>query len=292
MKKRLLTSLLFLASVTVLTAQITLSFNPGKGSKYQYHFTSKQDIKQNVMGQDFPMKQNMVMVYDMDIVEKGKESVKAAFTYREVFYEISSAMMNVKYDSKSEIDNSNPMNEIMAKIFSGLLNKQFEATIAPDGSVLSVTGMEAILEGMTAALGDDAQAAAIGEGMKQQLSNEAMKNTFEQSMKIYPKEKIKVGSTWNVEQNVATTSGNMNINSVYELKSTDKKNASVEVKSKVEGMNGQLTGVQTGTLEFDVKSGITKSSNIVQEMKGNMTVQGMEVSMEISSTNIVIIKEL
>ena len=291
MKKALFTAICLFIGLSMATAQITLSFNPEKGATYQFSMEILQKIKQNVMGQELPMNMNLSTTYTMSIVEKNNDGVKASFLYKDLYYEMSSAMMNMKYDSKNPTANANAMDAIMAKIFGAMIDKKFEAVIALDGTVKSVTGMDAILEDMSKAVGSDMQAAQIAESLKQQYSNDAMKASLEQSFKIYPTGKIKPGDSWTVNQKNDAAGMAMNTTSTYTLKSTDKKSALVDVTSVIDGMDGKLTGTQSGTLKYDVKTGLVDESNIKQNISGTVTTQGMDIGMELDSDMKVSVKK-
>ncbi|NDW11921.1 hypothetical protein D0T50_03330 [Bacteroides sp. 214] len=283
MKKALFTAICLFIGFSMATAQVTLTFNPDKGTKYDYRMEMIQNIKQNVMGQDMEVKQNMVTLYSMDIIEKSKESVKVKYEYKEVVFELSSMMMNMKYDSKNPAASTSPVDAAMATLMGSLIGKSFEAVITPAGKVLSVTGMDEIAAGMVAAAGDDAQLRAMAEQTKGQYSNEAIKGTLEQSFGIYPAGKVKVGDSWNVEQNIESAGMAIDIASVYKLISTDKNNTVMDVEATVDAMDGQLKGVQNGTISVESKTGIITKSELQQNIKGTVTAQGMDIAMDMNS---------
>ncbi len=285
MKKLLTIAFCLFAGFSLTTAQVKLAFNPDKGVKYRYTQGMEQDMNQSMMGQEIPMKQSMVMAYDMEVLEKSAASMKLAFRFTGIFYEVSSAMFNMKYDSKSPTTDSSGMNGIMAKLFSAMLNQQLEATVLPDGSVTSVTGMDAIIEGMKKNVeSEGAMAVQVIEGMKQQFSNEAMQKSFEQSFKIYPGKPLKVGESYEVKQEVGAAAGmTMNIQSTYQLVSVDKTTANLTVKSIIDGLDGQLKGEQSGTIQMDLKTGLAKEGDINQKFAGTISTQGMEVGIKADS---------
>lgn len=280
MKKIMLAVCLLWAGVSLAVAQVSLSFNPDKGAKYIYNYDFVQDIRQNVMGQDINMQQKMQIVYDMDVLSKTNNETKVGYTYKEIVFEMSSAMLNMKYDSKNPVSAS-PMDEMMGKVLGAMLNEQFEAVVLPDGSVKSVTGMEKILEKMNASLGSNPQAAMVTESIKQQFSNEAMKSTFEQSLKIYPKGPVKANDSWEVNQSIGNMMGAMDIASTYQLKSVKAKEALVEVTSSLAVMDGQLEGTQKGSITLNLKDGMISTSEVKQEMAGQVSANGMEVKLSI-----------
>ncbi len=300
MKMRRITfAILFLLlGLTVVSAQVKLSFNPGKGKKYEYQMDMTQAIKQNVMGQEIPMETEMNTKYLMEIKDKTAQETQVQFTYQDITYVMSSPMMKMGYDSKNPMENPSEMDKMMDKIFSNMLDKPFMVVIAPDGSVKSVTGMEAIFESMVKAIAPDGQMAAqMVAPMKQQFSDVAMKNMFEQSLKIYPANAVKVGDSWNSD--MVTTMVNMGtaIKTKYTLKEVKKSMATVAVESTVEmnpgeGMEGKLSGTQSGTMIIDTKTGMTVSSDLSQSIKGAIKAQGVDIVMELNTKTKVSTKEI
>jgi len=283
MKKILFLILGIIQCLFVANAQIKLSFNPAKGTTYQYAFDMRQSIKQQMMGQDIEMDQVMVMTYDMTVEENNNKEITTSFSYNNIYYELINPMISMKYDSQNTNEEVTLMDDIAGKIFSSLLGKQFKVILLPDGSVKSVSGMDTIIEDMMEAVGNDMIAQQIGAGMKEQFSNEAMKTSFEQSFKIYPTSEIRIGDTWNVHQEMNSGNIIMHINSNYTLNSIKNNKAFVNVTSEIKGMDGQYGGTQSGQIEFDLTSGLSENADIEQGITGTVSANDMEVSMDIKS---------
>ena len=270
--------------------QARLSFNPEKGIRYEYHTEMMQNVKTTVMGQVVPTEIVMCISYMMEIVEKTEQGTTAQFTYNEIVHTVSSLYMNMGYDSKKPVENPSDIDQMLSKMFGEMLGKSFFAVIAPDGSVQSVTGMEAIGERMTNAIAGDGQMIAqLGAQMKEQFNDSAMKNMLEQSFKFYPANPVRVGNSWNVEN--ATSISNFNVinKSKYTLRSINRNIATVAVDAKIEmnpdssAMEGNVGGTQKGTMTIDTRTGIPLTSNFTQNIKGSVKAQGIDVQMEIVS---------
>ncbi len=298
MRRIVFACLFFLAGASLASAQVKLTFNPAQGTKYEYLTEMAQTIKQNAMGQEIPMETEMTMVYLMDVKNKNAQETQTQFTYQDVSYIISSPMMKMGYDSKNPIENPTEMDNMLGKIFSNLIGKPFTVTVAPDGSVNSVTGMEAIAEGMAQAVATDGPIAAqMGASMKQQFSDASLKNSFEQSLKIYPANPVKVGDSWEAEQTLSISGMNTTTKTKYTLKEIKKNIAIIAVESTLNmkpaaGMEGSLSGTQTGTMQVETKTGMPVSSEISQDIKGSIKTQGVDVLMEIYSKIKVLTKEI
>jgi hypothetical protein len=292
-KRLVIAGLLLVSGFSVASAQVKLSFNPEKGTKYEYRQEMLSKVKQNVMGQEIQVETEMSFNYLMEVKDKTPQEIHLQFTYRDVSFIVSSPMMKMGYDSKNPVENPSEMDNNLSKMFSKMLNASFMAVVAPDGSVKSVTGMDAISESMTNALTNDGQAAAqMGAQMKLQFSDDALKKMFEQSFKTYPDKAVKKGDSWNMENAISTTTNNMNMNTniktKYTLKEVSKNMATVAVEGELEiifpeNMEGRLAGTQTGTMIIDTKSGLPVTSDVSQNMKGVIKAQGMEIQMEMTS---------
>jgi hypothetical protein len=297
-KKFIVAGCFLLSGLAVASAQVKLSFNPAKGTKYEYAMQMVQTVEQNAMGQKIPMETEMDIMYLMEIKNKTSQETQAQFTYRDISCIISSPVIKMGYDSKNPVENPSEMDKMLDMIFSTLIGKPFTINVAPDGSVKSVTGMDAIAENMTQAIAAGGQIAAqVGASMKQQFSDVAVKNMFEQSLKIYPVNAVKPGDSWSVESIVTLSGMNTTINTKYTLKEVKKNEAAIAMEATVNmqpgaGMEGSLSGTQIGTMLVDVKTGMPVSSELAQNIKGSIKTQGIDVSMDMNTKTTMSTKEV
>ena len=291
MKTFVFLSIFFISGLNLASAQqAKLSFNPEKGTKYEYHTEIVQNIKTTVMGQEVPAEMMMRINYQMEILDKAEQGVTVQFTYNEIAHTVSSLYMKMGYDSKKPVENPSDIDGMLSKMFGEMLGKSFLAVIAPDGSVQSISGMEAIGERMTNAIAGDGQMIAqLGAQMKEQFNDSAMKNMLEQSFKFYPSNPVRVGNSWNIEN--ATTISNINVvsKSKYTLRSINRNIAAVAVDTKIEmnpdssAMEGNIGGTQKGSMTIDSRTGIPLTGKFTQNIKGSVKAQGVDVQMEIVS---------
>ena len=273
-------------SLTTVSAQMKLSFNPTMGTKYEYNMEVVQDIKQNVMGQEVSTESEMSGTYLMEIKSKTSQEVQVQFTYMDFTFLVSNAMMNLRYYSKKPIENPSEMDKMIEKMFNTLINEPFTVVFALDGSVKSVTGMEAIIKKMLDAISADGQMATqIGAQLSQQFSDESMKSMFGQSFNFYPDNAVKIGDSWNVKNSILMSSINIGTNIKYTLKGINTNNATIEVAGDIDMdmEGGKLAGKQTGTMTLDTITGIPVTSDISQDLKGSIKAQGMDIQMEMIS---------
>ena len=300
MKKIISTSLILLLGFTIASAQIKLSFNPQKGAKYEYQTEMIQISKNAAMGQEMTSETEISMKYLMEVVEKSTDEIQTVFTYQDISYIITSPMMKMGYDSKNTIENPSDMDKILEQIFSTLIGKPFTLTIAPDGSVKSVTGMDAIAENMSQSVGNDQIAAQLTVAIKQQFSEDAIKRVFEQSLKIYPDNPVKVGNSWNVNNAIEISGMGTNTKTKYTLKAVKKDMADIAVESTLDlkpgagmpGAEGLLTGTQNGSMVVEIKTGMPVSSDLTQIVKGSLKMQGIDILMDMTTKSKMSTKEV
>jgi len=298
MKKFVFAGLFLLSGLIVVPAQqVKLSFNPEKGKKYVYQTEVVQNAKQNVMGQEIPVEMEINTTYLMEIKDKTPQEIMVQLTYEEMTYIISSPMMKMGYDSKNPVENPSDFDQMLSKMFDQMIGQPIVMVIAPDGSVKLLTGMDAIGENMVSAITDDGpMIAQLGAQMKQQYNDAAMKNMFEQSFKTYPDNPVRVGNSWNMESTMMVNNMMAGFKTKYTLKSVSKNMATIAVDGEIEmnpgeGMEGKISGTQIGTMIVDTKTGLSLTSEVSQNMKGELKVQGMDIQMEMITNTKTSIKE-
>ena len=283
MKKFLLAGLFLLPSLAIGAEPINLSFNPEKGTKYDYRMEMTQDINQSAAGMNIPIKSEMMAAFRWEVKDKTAQETQLQVTYRELAQTITSSLVNMKYDSRKPNENSTGTEGMIGKMLGGMIGKSLTMTITADGSVKSITGMEAIIDGMAQAA--DGAPPEMAAEMRKQFGDVAMKGMFEQSLKFYPSSPIRSGDSWNVE--IAIPMGNMNtgIKSRYTLKNVKKNMATIAFVSDLTvdvaelGTGARLTGTQTGTVVVDVRTGMPLTGDMLQNVKGSFEVQGVNVQM-------------
>ena len=247
-----------------------------------------QNVEQDILGLDIPLKTVMKATYSMEILEKTAQEIHAQIIFREMEYTLSSSMLKMRYDSKNPVKNPTKMDKMLERMFDKMIDKPVMAVIAPDGSVKSVTGMDAIVEDMSRAVAADGPAAAqAGATMKQQFGDAAMKNTLEQSFKIYPANVVRIGDSWNSETAMIIANMNVDFKTLCILKEIGADNATVTVESDIKmssdtDIKGKLVGSQVGTIIIDDVTGLPLAINMSQNAKGFVIMQGINVPVKLT----------
>jgi hypothetical protein len=270
---------------------VDLKMNFKDGDKYLY--TTK--INQNIgLMQGISMDQNMTM--EMIYTSKGEVSGNKAIdiTYDHIVMEISSPGGSRKYDSK----NPSAGEAMGSNIMDSLIGKTFSVTVAGDGHIVDVTGMDKIISSFN--LGDDP---GVQVTVKNQLSDTAIRMMMQNSFDMYPGHSVKVGDTWNKKEQMTFSGINVSVDNTYKLVSVEGQKANLTLNSILElpktdvGSNStksemELNGKQTGNLQMDISTGQVLSSQINSDINGKMTMQGAPQNINIKGTITVTSKKM
>tara|TARA_R110002126_G_scaffold13356_1_gene58080 strand:+ start:11391 stop:12296 length:906 start_codon:yes stop_codon:yes gene_type:complete len=294
MKKLLSLTTLLVIMATSTHAQIKLSYNLDENTIYNSKVTIDQTIAQTMMGQTQNIQNDQGYGVTITVEKKNTDSYSLSMMYNSIM--INSPKAGLTYDS--ETATSEPTGP--AKALSSVIGTEFSFELNKDGSVSSVSGIQAMLDSMAANMGlaDEAQASAFKAQISAQYNEEAVKSQMKRTLVIYPDKELNKGDTWSADESV-TTPFTMNIQTTYELADFDDKTATINVSSNIFSEEGSITmggatmtpdlsGVQSGTIVVDKKTGLVLSANMEQLVSGvmNMTSpQEMEIPIEISGTS-------
>ena len=276
--------------------QVKLSFNPVKGETYLYRFSTEQSVKQSMMGQEMPVSTTMEMLTEMKIKEKSQDEVSLDYFYKEMVMGVSSPVMNIRYDSKNPVEGLSEPEKWMVQVFNSLVGKTMNVIFKPDGSVKSVSGFQAIMDEIQKSMADNTAVQQLVGGFLQSFNEDAMKNMFEQSFKIYPDNEVKVGDSWNGDVSFAVAGMKNDMKNTYTLKSVQNGMALLDVVSVIDmklgaGMEGEISGNQKGEISLNVQTGMPINSVLTQNMKGTISMQGTEILMDMETKATTILQQ-
>ena len=157
--------------------------------------------------------------------------------------------------------------------------------------------MDALMQRMISVAGENMPEEAKGqmqEGLKSVMNDEMLKGLIEQSFKIFPDKKVSVGDSWNAKMEMKSIM-DMNVESTYTLKKVENGIATLDIKSKITSSGSEkmiqgtkvemsVNGMQTGTMDVEVASGMTMKSSIVQKIDSKMKAQGQEIPISVNGT--------
>ena len=154
-----------------------------------------------------------------------------------------------------------------------------------------------MLDSMAANMGitEEAQLSLFKSQMSSQYNIQSMKDQLKRTLIIFPDKELNKGDLWTEDQSVSAPF-TMNIQTTYEVAAYDDETVTLNVSSDIftEGgelvtngatMTPDLSGVQSGTIKIDRKTGLILEGGMEQLISGvlNMTSpQEMEIVTEIS----------
>lgn len=255
-------------------------FNLEKGKGYDYEMVMDLDTK--VAGQE--SKVSMTSLYSMNViaVEAGVRSVETA--YKSIHMNMQVMGMEIDIDSDKPVSDNgekditkNPLG-MMNKVVGGLVGKKFVIKVDEEGKVLEVNGFEKIISDMVDSMGVDATTKAQAlASMKDQFSDQNIKDQFAQVFTIFPNKEVKVGDSW--EKSYAT-GGKMaaKYTTTYTVKGIEGDHVSLTTKTKITSASAtqEMDGLQTGNVIVDSKTGLMINAEYDQDIK--VTTQGQSVT--------------
>jgi len=198
MKKILFLSALIVGTSFLATAQkeYKLQYSFKKGDTYEW--TQSKSVKQHLAGggldqnNESSLKANALM----KVVEVTPKGAKFEMEYTKLYDNIPAA--NMLMDSDGDTTKNLPN-----KIVRAMKGRKFNFTLAKDGTVESVENDENIWAGLTLANGfKEAEIAPMKQLLEYAFGKNLIKATLEDAMVKYPEHKIKVGITWNNQNEI------------------------------------------------------------------------------------------
>ena len=241
MKKLLVLFLVVSSTISFGQETVLLRLNYTKGDVYIAKMTMSQE-----MGTVMSMGMNIDM--NLKVVDVTGDTNITEMTFTKMTMDMLQGGNVMSFDSTKSDEELDDTGKMMKDQMSPMLEAVLTAKGNDLGEVIEVT------------------AAPNVPGM----------NDFaNQSNVIYPKEALKVGSTWAFQKNEK----GMVLDFVYKVTSILKDKVGLEITGKSSGM---ATGDITGTMDIDRKSGVPLNSNIDMAL----SVQGQEMNSKVSMTMI------
>lgn len=287
-KRRVMTLCLVLAFCLIFTScNITPKNNLKKGDKYKIVLTNNQ--KETVTNSNtITSTTKEEYTYEVtDVDSKGNITISA--TIDRISINEGSGTSAIVYDSKTNTDDSIPA----YKIFKSILNKKLVVKMDKNQKVLSVSGIDAIIDEELNNLNikDETLKENIEKTLKNIIGDDAIKNSFQEVTTITPNKSFKVGDTWEDNQKNEKLF-NLSVKTKYTLKSVEDNDLIVDADSTIKtDKNGtpmdilgaklslNLTGTQKGSFKIDKDNIFVKSGTITQKIKGTGSVAVSDASM-------------
>lgn len=196
---------------------------------------------------------------------------------------------STSYDSE---DPNRDIDSFENRIIDSMLDKELRVTMSPFGKITSLTGFEAVLEGMMDEV--DAEKRPLVEPMIESIfGNIAIEEMMQNLFTPYPEEPVGVGDSW-------TSSAVVSVGVSFLLDSTftvlDRENgvATLGVESIISTnpdaepidflifkmAYADMNGTQTGTVQVDESTGLTIKATLSQDFTGELQMVSGDVDTE------------
>lgn len=265
---------------------VNLKLNLQPGSQYLYAIENKMVMDMSVMGQSMKTNQNMTTECTYDVAAGEGTNKRITVTYDRIAMETKNPMLNMAYDSRDTAKSDKELRQM-----GGMLHKPFTMDVSEQGEILSVNGLNNLINSMSDTSSPEGQ--AIRQQLTSTFNDSAIKSMMQQALNIFPDHPVKPGDTWKKTFNMGTGAINLAIDNDFKLVSVSNGIAHIDVTSKIIGsggagpemknMNMDLNGDQKGTMEVEVATGLVKDGKMKQTIKGEMSVATMKVPVAITS---------
>ena len=179
----------------------------------------------------------------------------------------------VAYDSVKPVTATNPIEEMMGRVFGSMVNMPITLILSSSGVVQKVEGVTKLAEKVFANLPSNPQTDQLLGGMKATMSDEGMKATFSQAFTQLPQQALKPGDTWKGTYDMPNPAlGKMSFGYASTLQAVENQVAKVQTKLTITqdasaptampmGLTAKL-GTASGEAEiaFDVAKGRTQKA--------------------------------
>jgi hypothetical protein len=290
--KKLTTLLVLIACAGIVSAQIPLRYTLKQGQSFKIMQSIDQFISQDIMGMKQDMQQTIKMGTRYDVTAVAGDVYTVKCTYYRVAMNMNAMGMEMSYDS----DNPSGAADPMSLVFAALVNQSFTMKFNTAGDILGISGVDVMINNMIGGMGltDPEQEAATREQLSAQYGDEAMMNSMEQVLKIFPASgKGNKGETWST--NVKMPGFNLDLNNQYQLSDFDNVNATMKVTSLISPttikqnqggmeMEMEMSGSQNGIVVVERATGMVMKSTMTQDITAKVNAMGMSWPMTIKST--------
>lgn len=134
------------------------------------------------------------------------------------------------YDSDKPDANTMPPGSNMAEMFGKLVKAVITATVAQDGKVKDVTGLDSMWDELAKANPDVSMQAGF---MKKQIGDAMIRGMIEKLVSVAPDKPVGVGEEWSIELPVEIpVAGKITVKSTYTLKALEDGNKTAVIDAK------------------------------------------------------------
>ncbi len=188
-------------TLSALRQDVTLRYRWTKGETLRYRIVQQSTTTiSGIPGMgDMAIDQSNTQVMATVAEEVTPERTTLRQVIESMKMEMNSPMFAVSFDSANPDTGANPMNSMLKSVLSPMIGASFTLVMAPTGEVQKVEGLSKLAEKMFQSLPQDPAMAGILDGLKANLSDEAMRSQLAQVFAQFPDRPLKSGETWTTQ---------------------------------------------------------------------------------------------
>lgn len=238
---------------------VKLAFNFKTDSSYLYIMDSRLLLMPEVNGKTLSIKQEMKLLSTYKVTSNTNNQKDLTVTYTRITMSSGNGVVSKDFDS-DDTANKDPLFLPIA----AMINKPFNIIISDKG----VSGTQQLYAY------DMTDSTALTNNNN--FSDSSLRKMMMQCLNIYPPGEVKTGDSWKRTYNTSTGFINMKLENTYTLKHIDKGIAYIELHSIISPESATqamaFSGIQNGTIEVEIESGLIFNSRISQQLKGKILI--------------------
>lgn len=251
-----------------MDAPVALKLNFKPNAKYQYIKTSSEVLEPEGKTQSFLINQDRTTEATYQVASEG-DNKRITLTFDRIAIKAgNNNVVALSYDSR---DTTKQKAEVFNSLTS-ILHRPYMVVIDKNG---------AIVRGDKTAIDTTTNSSMLG------FSNSSMDATVQELFNIYPGIPVKPGDSWKKWSDIMMGFVNVESDDTYKLISVEKGIAHVEVNANLhtapaDSTDVSMKGIQVGTLDIDIASGLIVNGKLSGHINGNMKL-GINAATSLSS---------
>lgn len=283
-------------------SQITLKYNFTKGEILKQNTVATVAMIQNIMDQEIKMNTTVTAKLTYEVKEARDDGYTIEARYKEMKMSITPPGMerNLSFDANTTDSIANQQN--LGPMLKAMIDKPLEIILAKTGETESVKGMDKLYEAMLSSLDESipaAQKQQLTGIFEAQYSDKSLSQLFAQYSGNFPDKPVSIGDSWSQKRAATMANFAVTINTKTTLKSVDGNVATLDIEGSISSpeeavmeMNGikikvSLNGDVKGVTKVNKDTGWMISSEIKQNLAGEIEATGMKIPLTLTIDNII-----
>lgn len=277
--KRILFLLIFVVfgpfSIHSSGAQTSLQYTLRKGEVFTIKQEATQHITQELEGEVHEITNTMEGILEFRVLSEHEGTYEIAVTIKDLQLYMHSSTEGVLLDVNAS---EGADGDMQSRIFNSLLGVPIRIELDRCGDVLRVSGGDSLVSKMADASGvqDPFTLDLMKESLARDFGSEALSNSYEQMTFLYPRNKIRIGESWENEYY-----GKISSNNHWTLDALAGDQATIHGRSRVvmdfqeASASMSLTGSRTTEVSTDLSSGFLLAMKVESHSEGFSAVPAM-----------------